>query len=224
MLGAKLLDQAGLLSRYSSFPPHLPGLVYPLYGLERIDKLSLEGEYIHKSDNPFLFPHRVRLCNTRESTPKMTIGYHIWVHLPAITTRKLLENACSYVIDGWIVGVHFDEYGTTEFTVIGMFQRVLQVIFLSVPHAFVDRPRSPPFTMRHAGTCYWTYMSVPEVEARALNVQGIERGKIADWSPSYPVVQGHMRLLRCSSVFYFPLIDHQFFKPVSVVLYYPMQD
>ena len=111
-----------------------------------------------------------------------------------------------FVVDGWIVGVHFETINRVEFTVLGMYRHVLQIVFLSVPHVYVDRDRFPSINYTVNGRWHWTYISVAAVEVRAKIIQGVD-DNVFSWNPGCLNAHANMTILRCTPVYIIPLID-----------------
>lgn len=221
MLGSRLLRASGLDRKYTEAPPRQHGTAYPVLGLESIESTLFHGCYIYRSVQPFHYPHRIQLCNLHPKSRRVALNDRIWIQLACVTTQEYLDNSSSYTVEGWVIGVHFETCDLVEFTMVAYFQGVLQVVFVDVPQSHIDRTRCPPFTIMDSGVCYWMYMSVEEVEARARVIQAVD-DDISNWSPTYRFVQEHLMRLRTSSVSLFELIDFRDFPPVRAFSRLPL--
>ena len=213
MLGSVMLREANLHHHYTRSPPELVNVYYPISQLRRIKRNVAEVEYEYYSHDPNLIPHRFRLV-LNDQTPRLSLGCRVWLRDYDATTFQFLEDPDSYIVDGWIIGVHFEVRGFIEYTVLGWFDGVLQLVFLDVPHSFIDTPHSPPHTVLLDDECYWSYLTPFEVEQRARVLQRVG-SDLKQWSPTYVQVQDQLMLLRWSNVSRFELIDLVYFPEVS---------
>ncbi|KAK7686653.1 hypothetical protein QCA50_010253 [Cerrena zonata] len=211
MLSSHLLRASGLSTYFPECPPEVPGLSCPIGAPGDVQFTSLLGSYVYRSAHPLTYPHRIGLFRPYDSNPDLGLGDKIMLRIEGIPDLEFLLNARSYLVEGWIIGVHFETSEYVEFTLIAKFQRVLQVVFLDVPQFFVAHERSPPFTHRIDGIYHWTYLSVADVESRAREVQGITDDNILNWSVTYRSAQSNLMNLRCTSVRFFRLLDPNFF-------------
>ena len=213
MLGSVTLRRARLHHAYPETPPECRNLVYPCLGLDDVPHFVVKVEYQYRSVDPNIYPHRFKLL-VDDDAPRLSVDDRVLLHDCEVGTFEMLESPESFIVDGWIIGIHFELKDFVEYTILGMFDGVLQVVFLDVPQSHIDRRCSPPHTVFLNRQCYWTYMTPYETESRARVIQKVG-GDLRDWSPTYVQVQSHLMTLRMTNVRHFPLIDMVYFPPVS---------
>lgn len=214
MLSQRLLHTSGLSRFYPEAPPEFPGLSYPSTNLDQQAFTFLEGEFIYRSQNHLRFPHRLRIHCPEILQPSLGFNERIWLRIAGVSDQEFTKNPRAYVVEGWIIGVHYATDRVVEFSVLGIFDKVLQIIFLNVQTTFVDFTRCPSLVFFSGGLQYWTYMSVEDVERRAKVVQGVDNDLMI-WSPTYRTVQSNLMRLRNTPSITIMFIDPAEFISVS---------
>ena len=203
-----LLHAAGIAGFFPSNPPQHPDVNVSVdqATLEQTPAIVINGHLLDNSPIPSRHPHQLGVYNIATEGRLLPLDDRVSIRLPAYQGALVMGTSEGFVVDGWIVGVHFETINRVEFTVLGMYRHVLQIVFLSVPHVYVDRDRFPSINYTVNGRWHWTYISVAAVEVRAKIIQGVD-DNVFSWNPGCLNAHANMTVLRCTPVYIIPLID-----------------
>ena len=210
-----LLYRSGLSRQYPEGPPELDSSLFPLHDLQSGPGFLLTATFLYNSQNIFKFPHRLCLPEDflDEKSPTLGLDDRVTIRVARSLEELIDEDPEFSVLEAWIIGVHFEIFESVEFTLLGMFDGTLQVIFLEVPRRLVDRVNTLPNTMRYYGMWYWTYMPSIAIEARAKAIQNVG-DDLEEWSYTYRTVHHCLMELRTKCVAHFVCVDPACFEDV----------
>lgn len=182
-----------------------------------IQRTELTVEFAYRTVQPFLFPHRFRLYQVSPKTPRVSFSSRLSLQIANTFPADAIWEKESTTVEGWVVGVHYDNAEFVEFTVVASFQRILQVVFLIIPHSFVDYSDCPQFRMRCQDTIFWTYMCTSDIAIRVDDLIYGNPGRLTDWKISYWAFAFVMNRLRCTPYTILVCHDPRLFFEVSLV-------
>ena len=214
---SSLLSRAGLRPYSSKCPPELPRSSFLTSNLQGVRAIPLHCAFRYNSQDISRYPHRLFLLNTflDSKSPLVTLDDRVSIRLACTFAESLEDLSTPFTfLEGWIVGIHFEVEHFVEYTMLAMFQGVLQVVFLEVPQRFVEQNVLYANTMLVEDVWFWTYLPSEAIEARAKVLQHVE-DDLRDWSPTFLSVQNLLLLLRSACVADFVAVDLRSFKSVS---------
>ena len=212
-----LLAKSGLRQIDVDGPPELPYANFMLRDLCLFRTITSVAAFRYFSPDTTKFPHRLFLLNQflDSHSPRLTLDDRISLRVACTLSESVDDMIPTYLLlEGWIVGVHFEVDQYIEYTLLAIFQGILQVIFLEVPQRFVEQNVLYPNTMYVKNTWYWTYLPSPAIEARAKFIQNVDED-LVKWSSRSPAVHALLFLLRSTPVADFMAIDLRSFSLVS---------
>ena len=163
------------------------------------------------------YPHRLRLPYhfLDQHTPTLGLDDRVTIRVAESMDEPVTDDSDFLILEAWVIGIHFEVIEIVEFTLLGMFDGLLQVVFLEVPQRFVERGNTLHNTMRYKRVLYWTYLPSIAIEARAKVLQSVD-DDLEEWSYTYPSVHHTLMELRTRGVAYFMGVEFAHFEKVSI--------
>lgn len=216
------LSPSTVLNHCSSVDIHmaesdsLQVLGFPLYSIPNANSSKskstfLLGQFLYKSSCAVVHPHRIKITgfgSGQSALHCVGLGTYLDIAIcPGILVQKeKMDRLDGALVNGFVVGVHFEMESEVEFTVVAKYNFCLQVVFVTVPKPLIDYARCPPFTFKSNGVYYWSYLPVNSVDTGVRNLQGLNKDSpMATWT--FMGVQYILSRLRKSPVFVIRFVD-----------------
>ena len=214
---SSLLSRAGLRPPPPDELPEYASFIFPADDAPQGPGLPLSATYIYRSRDIWRFPHRLRLRGQicRIGSIELQIGDRITVQIiRAASWFTANEFAKCRMLEAWVIGVHFDNGSSIEFSLLGVIDGILQIVFLEIPRIAVCSEVAYLNTTCRNSICYWTYMPSAAIEYRAKLIQGVG-DDLSTWSPRYLDVHELLLKLRTRPIGHFVGLDPAHFGSVS---------
>ena len=214
---SSLLSRSGLGQYYPEGPPELSASLFPVDNLPVHPGFLLMASFLYHSEDMMRYPHHLCLQYhfLDQHTPTLGLDDRVTIRVAKSVYEPVTEESEFLILEAWVVGIHFEVIESVEFTLLGMFDGLLQVVFLEVPQRFVDRVNTLPNTMRYNRIWYWTYLPSIAIEARAKVLQSVD-DDLEEWSFTYRSVHHTLMELRTRGVAHFVGVEFACFEKVSI--------